>query len=89
MPMKITQDQRLAAFDDGIVYEFVPYDLASPGSSCQMCSFYASDTSFDSKLKCYVIPCQKGLRRDKTEGFWQICKSLDYQHFLEILYSGG
>lgn len=89
MQIQITHDQCYCSFGDGIVYEFVPQKGFYASYPCLKCSFSRSNNMGSPTLKCSIVPCQKGLRSDKKDGFWQISKTIDYQQFTKMLKNGG
>jgi hypothetical protein len=89
MNFQISPDRCYCSFGNGLVYEFVPFTERFYKNSCWKCAFYQHRECLAMSLECVFVPCQSGVRRDKTEGFWQICKSLDYQAFTKMLQNGG
>jgi len=86
---EITKDQCLCSFGDGIVYEFAQYRFIPNDNPCLRCAFYGRDGLKDESVRCYIVPCQKGHRMDKKDGFWRISKIFDYQAFTKMLKNGG
>lgn len=89
MVLQMTRDQRYCSFGDGVIYEFVPNDCFEDIIDCVQCALSASLGQSERTSKCLSVPCQKWLRKDKKEGFWQISESINYQAFTKMLRSGG
>ena len=85
MQRQITPDQCYCSFGDGIVYEFVPTDCVMYRNDCFLCALWTGSFHSVTLIKCLSIPCQKGLRKDKKDGFWRISETIDYQVFEKML----
>ena len=89
MKLEMSPNRCYCSFGNGIVYEFVPFVERFYSNSCWRCAFYRSRGCRALSDECKIVPCQSALRSDKTEGFWQISKSVDYQQFTKMLQQGG
>ena len=72
MKIDFNEDKTICRVADGAYYEFIEYHGRLPISSCHKCAFYARPDAFSFNLACLLVPCQKGVRRDKKDGFWRL-----------------
>lgn len=85
MKYRITQDQCFCSFGDGIVYEFIQHGCERGDNPCWRCAFRDHVGLKDDSVRCYKVPCQKGHRKDKKNGFWRISNAVDNQLFTKLV----
>lgn len=89
MQIQITPDQCHCSFGDGIVYEFVPTNYVPHLKNCILCAFWPYVFLSNTLNKCFIVPCQKGLRKDEIGGFWRISQLTENQLFKKLASGRG
>lgn len=89
MQLEITPEQKFCTFDKTTILIFVPQDESYGFNPCKSCLFRGRVGVLEMREECYLLPCDSLHRRDKNNGFWAICTSLDYQAFTKMLRASG
>ena len=89
MDYEISPMRRFCCFDNQTIYQFHPFKEWHVGNPCDHCAFRGSSVTFEQTDECLLVPCDALHRADKTDGFWQKSKLIDYQQFKKMLKSGG